>query len=72
MCCGKTFFSLFNTPIVLEILFEVLFECLFQSSLVYSKCCVQLQSSLLMCNSCVESVLFVGLSYSFSRTLWGM
>ena len=34
MCCGRTFFSLFNTPIVLEILFEVLFECLFQSSLV--------------------------------------
>ena len=28
------FVSLFNTPIVLEILFEVLFECLFQSSLV--------------------------------------
>ena len=28
------FFSLFNTPIVLEIVFEVLLECLFQSSLV--------------------------------------
>ena len=43
---------------------------LFYYVVVYSKCCVVLKSILLMCNSCVLSVLFVSLIHSFSGKLY--